>query len=516
MNSYSIKDISKEEPPYFELNKRHYNVHRYRDETDSMRFRNISMKFKSLEENYDLEKRTQLGFGAGGDVISCTSLKGLPEPAEMMKRKKTLSQTLLAYSEDFQKSNGLIGGKKRVFAVKCLREGAKISPRKQTECKNHEINFIYNIKPHNNLIQIIDVFGNTDRSFQYIVVMEEMEASLAELIYDPRYVRHPKRVFNMDSIRHIMEQMLLGLDHIHNSGFIHHDIKSDNILVTKRKRYFKPNTTESLIQPEEYVVKIADFGLTTTTLNLTANKVTCGTITYLAPEKVIKSSQYTTAVDIWSSGCVMLEMYYACLPHLRNKLDGVKSNDTALIMILQYMNRFFGSPYYESNRLIPKCFVSKPFGTWDYLAKTAERKNIKLKYHKGEPLLDLKRENQDAYQIVRMSMQWDPSQRATAKQLLEMPFFQRQKHKKFIIDTDVISTPSSVSWIHGKLQGSKLLKVIKKFLICGGITDNKSINESQSQGQHSTSGDSSEECQLITKQPDHVTMKAYSVRSHTW
>lgn len=47
-----------------------------------------------------------------------------------------------------------------------------------------------------------------------------------------------------------MEQLLLTLDFIHKQGIVHRDIKLDNILINK-------------IEENEYVVKIADFGLAT-------------------------------------------------------------------------------------------------------------------------------------------------------------------------------------------------------------------------------------------------------------
>ena len=58
------------------------------------------------------------------------------------------------------------------------------------------------------------------------------------------------RKLNEAQVKIVMEQLLLTLDFIHKQGIVHRDIKLDNILINK-------------IEENEYVVKIADFGLAT-------------------------------------------------------------------------------------------------------------------------------------------------------------------------------------------------------------------------------------------------------------
>ncbi|KAI9706280.1 MAG: hypothetical protein M1820_004855 [Bogoriella megaspora] len=86
-----------------------------------------------------------------------------------------------------------------------------------------------------------------------------------------------------------MTQVLHGLLYLHEQGVIHRDIKGANILTTK-----------------EGLVKLADFGVATKATGLHEASVV-GTPYWMAPE-VIELSGATTASDIWSLGCTVIEL----------------------------------------------------------------------------------------------------------------------------------------------------------------------------------------------------------------
>ncbi|MCJ1232217.1 hypothetical protein MMC14_000166 [Varicellaria rhodocarpa] len=86
-----------------------------------------------------------------------------------------------------------------------------------------------------------------------------------------------------------MSQVLHGLLYLHEQGVIHRDIKGANILTTKQG-----------------LVKLADFGVATRTTSLHESSVV-GTPYWMAPE-VIELSGATTASDIWSLGCTVIEL----------------------------------------------------------------------------------------------------------------------------------------------------------------------------------------------------------------
>ncbi|EED23675.1 serine-threonine kinase SepH [Talaromyces stipitatus ATCC 10500] len=86
-----------------------------------------------------------------------------------------------------------------------------------------------------------------------------------------------------------MSQVLQGLLYLHDQGVIHRDIKGANILTTKQG-----------------LVKLADFGVASRTTGLHESSVV-GTPYWMAPE-VIELSGATTASDIWSLGCTVIEL----------------------------------------------------------------------------------------------------------------------------------------------------------------------------------------------------------------
>nr|POE82371.1 cytokinesis protein seph [Quercus suber] len=93
-------------------------------------------------------------------------------------------------------------------------------------------------------------------------------------------------------------QVLQGLLFLHEQGVIHRDIKGANILTTK-----------------EGLVKLADFGVATKQSGLSEGSVV-GTPYWMAPE-VIELSGASTASDIWSLGCTVIELLDGKPPYHR-------------------------------------------------------------------------------------------------------------------------------------------------------------------------------------------------------
>lgn len=103
--------------------------------------------------------------------------------------------------------------------------------------------------------------------------------------------------FEESVVRDLTRQMLDGLAYLHREGILHRDLKGDNILLDL-----------------DGTCKISDFGISKKTEDIYGNDASNnmqGSVFWMAPEVVNpkKGQGYSAKVDIWSVGCVVLEMF---------------------------------------------------------------------------------------------------------------------------------------------------------------------------------------------------------------
>ncbi|KAF2587308.1 hypothetical protein F2Q70_00036230 [Brassica cretica] len=98
--------------------------------------------------------------------------------------------------------------------------------------------------------------------------------------------------FSQAQIKCYMKQLMLGLEHCHSCGVLHRDIKGSNLLLDRNNN-----------------LKIADFGLSTfypRKQPLTSRVVT---LWYRPPELLLGSTDYGVTADLWSTGCILAELF---------------------------------------------------------------------------------------------------------------------------------------------------------------------------------------------------------------
>lgn len=91
-------------------------------------------------------------------------------------------------------------------------------------------------------------------------------------------------------IKRYMYQLLLALDYLYDRNIIHADIKPQNILIKNDQ------------------VKICDFNCSRIS-DISIKLPQMVTLWYRPPEILFGSTEYGTEIDIWSSGCILAEMY---------------------------------------------------------------------------------------------------------------------------------------------------------------------------------------------------------------
>ncbi|KAM3923734.1 cyclin-dependent kinase 12 [Leptodactylus fuscus] len=100
--------------------------------------------------------------------------------------------------------------------------------------------------------------------------------------------------FSEDHIKSFMKQLMEGLDYCHKKNFLHRDIKCSNILLNNSGQ-----------------IKLADFGLARLYNSEESRPYTNKVITlwYRPPELLLGEERYTPAIDVWSCGCILGELF---------------------------------------------------------------------------------------------------------------------------------------------------------------------------------------------------------------
>jgi eukaryotic-like serine/threonine-protein kinase len=107
-------------------------------------------------------------------------------------------------------------------------------------------------------------------------------------------------------------QACAGLQHAHNAGLVHRDVKPANLLVR-----------------EDDVLKIADFGIARAAelTRLTQHGTVLGTAAYLSPEQAV-GEEVTGAADIYSLGAVVYELLTGRPPYEFGSLGELVAKQT--------------------------------------------------------------------------------------------------------------------------------------------------------------------------------------------
>ncbi|XP_019413242.1 PREDICTED: probable serine/threonine-protein kinase At1g54610 isoform X2 [Lupinus angustifolius] len=199
---------------------------------------------------------------------------------------------------------------------------------------------------HPNVIKLEGLITSS-MSHSLYLVFEYMEHDLTGLASNPAIK------FSEPQLKCYMHQLLSGLDHCHSHGVLHRDIKGSNLLIDNNG-----------------VLKIADFGLASHfdpdhNVPLTSRVVT---LWYRPPELLLGANHYGVAVDLWSTGCILGELYTGrpILPgkteveqlHRIFKLCGSPSEDYWLKLRLPHLTIF--KPANNYRRCVAEAFKEYP------------------------------------------------------------------------------------------------------------------------------------------------------------
>ncbi|KAF3992510.1 hypothetical protein FT662_01056 [Candidozyma haemuli var. vulneris] len=197
-------------------------------------------------------------------------------------------------------------------AVKLIRRD---SLRKSTESEikvYREINSMRQLH-HPHIVSLVEVV----KSSRYIGIA--LEYAPGGELFD--YILQHKHL-KEDFARKLFAQLVSGVDYMHSKGFVHRDLKLENLLLDKHRN-----------------IIISDFGFVNSFSDRRGDfmKTSCGSPCYAAPELVLSQSPYEgRKVDIWSMGIILYAMLAGYLPY---DDDAENEDGTDITRLYRYIER---------------------------------------------------------------------------------------------------------------------------------------------------------------------------------
>ncbi|KAL9963750.1 hypothetical protein ACROYT_G027284 [Oculina patagonica] len=156
-----------------------------------------------------------------------------------------------------------------------------------------EVELLRKLK-HSHIVTFYGTFLLTkEGTTRVILVMEKCKGSLKSHIFTDHPESVPGKSANLDDVRQACQwakQITTALEFMHQQGFIHRDLKLENILLS-----------------EDHSLKITDVGVSKDAKEITGTLA--GTPNYVAPE-VFHSKVYGNKADMYSFGIILWEMWY--------------------------------------------------------------------------------------------------------------------------------------------------------------------------------------------------------------
>jgi len=281
------------------------------------------------------------------------------------------------------------GGKDHV-AVKAVLQDPKF--------KNRELDILRmlnNKRRHQHIVELKHYFYRKDRAgdkYLYIV-MGYQPFDIARLI---RHYSETRRTVPILYTKLYMYQLLRALAFLHSQKVCHRDLKPSNIL----------------FDPECNLVQICDLGSAKVLVEGQPNVSYIASRYYRAPELIFESTMYTTAIDMWSFGCILAEML------IGEPFFVGESSVDQLVEIISVL----GTPSFE------ELHEMNPEHRQSISSKSLQPHNIKQFMGDEVP--------GSAVELLEMLLVYRPSERPVALHALQSSFFDDLRRSDFVMPSN--------------------------------------------------------------------------------
>jgi len=247
--------------------------------------------------------------------------------------------------------------------------------------KNRELQ-IMRLMTHPNVVELRAFFySNGDKKDE--VYLNLVQEYVPETVYraSRHYVKLKQQMPTLQ-IKLYMYQLLRALAYIHSVGICHRDIKPQNLL----------------LNPATGILKLCDFGSAKILVAGEPNVSYICSRYYRAPELIFGATNYSTNIDIWSTGCVMAELM------LGQPLFPGESGIDQLVEIIKVL----GTPTREQIKTMNPNYM--------------EHKFPQIKPHPFSKVFR-PRTSTDAIDLVSRLLEYTPTARLSAIEAMCHPFF---------------------------------------------------------------------------------------------
>ncbi|CAI0540987.1 unnamed protein product [Linum tenue] len=216
--------------------------------------------------------------------------------------------------------------------------------------------------------------------------------------------------------QYFLYQILRGLKYIHSANVLHRDLKPSNLLL---------NANCDL--------KICDFGLARVTSETDFMTEYVVTRWYRAPELLLNSSDYTAAIDVWSVGCIFMEL-------------------------MDRKPLFPGRDHVHQLRLLMELIGTPTEAELGFLNENAKRYIRQLPLYRRQSFTEkFPTVHPSAIDLVKKMLTFDPRQRITVEDALAHPYL-NSLHD--ISDEPVCMTPFSFDFEQRALSEEQMKELI--------------------------------------------------------
>eukprot|EP00970_Alexandrium_tamarense_P003033 scaffold436_cov188-Alexandrium_tamarense.AAC.16 len=206
----------------------------------------------------------------------------------------TSAEQTISYSAERIIGNGSFGV---VFQASVVETGEIVAIKKVLQdkrFKNRELQIMRQLVKdgHSNIVALKHCFysqGEKQDELYLNLVLEYVPETVYSI---SRHHQKSKIPLPLLYVKLYLYQLSRALSHIHSLGICHRDIKPQNLLVN----------------PENQQLKLCDFGSAKALVRGEPNVSYICSRYYRAPELIFGSTDYSTAIDVWSQGCVGAEL----------------------------------------------------------------------------------------------------------------------------------------------------------------------------------------------------------------